>query len=86
MLIKAKTLKGYKLDSLDGEIGQVNEFYFNDQHWTVRSAGIMDIRCIGLTHTHGDIIPTSCVIVKNGKKPPWLRKRRDIPICAARTM
>lgn len=25
MLIKAKTLKGYKLDSLDGEIGQYPE-------------------------------------------------------------
>jgi len=36
MLIKAKTLKGYTLDSLDGEIGKVKEFYFDDQHWTVR--------------------------------------------------
>lgn len=36
MLIKATTLNGYKLDSLDGEIGQVDEFYFDDQHWVVR--------------------------------------------------
>ena len=36
MLSKAKTLKGYKLDALDGEIGEVNEFYFDDQHWTIR--------------------------------------------------
>jgi len=36
MLRKAKTLKGYTLDSLDGEIGKVKEFYFDDQHWTVR--------------------------------------------------
>jgi len=36
MLNKAKTLRGYKLDSLDGEIGRVNEFYFDDQHWTIR--------------------------------------------------
>jgi len=36
MLIKAKTLTGYKLNSLDGEIGEVKEFYFDDQHWTVR--------------------------------------------------
>lgn len=36
MLNKAKTLKGYKLASLDGEIGTVEEFYFDDQHWTVR--------------------------------------------------
>jgi len=36
MLIKAKTLKGYSLNSLDGEIGKVEEFYFDDRHWTVR--------------------------------------------------
>ncbi len=36
MLSKAKTLKGYKLDTLDGEIGKVEEFYFDDQYWTVR--------------------------------------------------
>jgi uncharacterized protein YrrD len=36
MLSKAKTLKGYKLDSIDGEIGKVKEFYFDDQHWIIR--------------------------------------------------
>ena len=36
MLNKAKTLKGYKLDSLDGEFGEVKEFYFDDRHWTIR--------------------------------------------------
>jgi hypothetical protein len=36
MLNKAKTLKGYKLDSLDGEIGKVKEFYFDDRHWAIR--------------------------------------------------
>ena len=36
MLSKANTLKGYTLDSLDGEIGKVKEFYFDDQYWTVR--------------------------------------------------
>ena len=36
MLSKAKTLKGFKLDSLDGEIGKVKEFYFDDRHWTIR--------------------------------------------------
>ena len=36
MLYTAKTLKGYKLESLDGEIGRVKEFYFDDRHWTVR--------------------------------------------------
>ena len=36
MLSKAKTLQSYKLDSLEGEIGTVKEFYFDDQHWTIR--------------------------------------------------
>jgi uncharacterized protein YrrD len=36
MLNKAKSLTGYKLDGLDGEIGKVKEFYFDDRHWTIR--------------------------------------------------
>ncbi|MGA2751515.1 MAG: PRC-barrel domain-containing protein, partial [Verrucomicrobiota bacterium] len=36
MLSKAGTLTGYKLDSLDGEIGEVKEFYFDDRYWTIR--------------------------------------------------
>ena len=36
MLIKAKTLQGYVLQSLDGDIGKVREFYFDDKHWAIR--------------------------------------------------
>jgi len=36
MLNKAKTLRRYKLHCLDGEIGKVNEFYFDDHYWTIR--------------------------------------------------
>lgn len=36
MLIKAKTIKEYKLDTNDGELGKVKEFYFDDKHWAVR--------------------------------------------------
>ena len=36
MLIKAKTLQGYRLESLNGEIGRVKEFYFDDRHWAIR--------------------------------------------------
>jgi uncharacterized protein YrrD len=36
MLEKSKTIAGYKLHSLDGEIGKVKEFYFDDRHWTIR--------------------------------------------------
>jgi len=36
MLTKVKVLEGYKLNSLDGELGKVKNFYFDDTHWTVR--------------------------------------------------
>ncbi|MBU1168862.1 MAG: PRC-barrel domain-containing protein [Proteobacteria bacterium] len=36
MLNEAKTLKGYKLDCLDGKIGTIKDLYFDDQHWTIR--------------------------------------------------
>jgi uncharacterized protein YrrD len=36
MLHKTKTLEKYKLDSLDGEMGRVKDFYFDDEHWTIR--------------------------------------------------
>lgn len=36
MLDKAKTLRGYRLKSLDGEVGRVQEFYFDDRHWAIR--------------------------------------------------
>ena len=36
MLSKAKTLNGYRLNGLDGEIGKAKEFYFDDHHWTIR--------------------------------------------------
>ena len=36
MLIKAKTIEGFKLNSLDGEIGKAKDFYFDDLHWTIR--------------------------------------------------
>ena len=36
MLNTAKILNSYKLAGLDGEIGKVKEFYFDDRHWTIR--------------------------------------------------
>jgi len=36
MLNKAKTLTGYVLEGLDGEVGEVIEFYFDDHLWVVR--------------------------------------------------
>jgi uncharacterized protein YrrD len=36
MLHRLNTLKNYSLDSLDGEMGRVEDFYFDDEHWSVR--------------------------------------------------
>lgn len=36
MLYKAKKLIGYTLKGIDGEIGTVKEFYFDDKHWSIR--------------------------------------------------
>lgn len=36
MLISTQTLSGYKLLGRDKELGKVEEFYFDDKHWTIR--------------------------------------------------
>ena len=36
MLINLKTLHGTRLAALDGDIGQVKDFYFDDQRWVIR--------------------------------------------------
>jgi uncharacterized protein YrrD len=36
MLHKANKLNGYTMRSLDGDIGKVKDFYFDDHHWTIR--------------------------------------------------
>lgn len=36
MLHHAKHLSGYDLKCHDGDIGSVKEFYFDDEHWTIR--------------------------------------------------
>jgi len=36
MLTQSKILEGFKLHGIDGEVGKVKEFYFDDHHWTIR--------------------------------------------------
>ncbi len=36
MLSKIKSIKGFKLEGIDGDIGKVKEFYFDDRRWTIR--------------------------------------------------
>jgi hypothetical protein len=36
MITNIKQIKGFKLGALDGDIGSVKDFYFDDESWTVR--------------------------------------------------
>lgn len=36
MLISAETMRGYKLEANDGEVGKTTDLYFDDDTWTVR--------------------------------------------------
>jgi hypothetical protein len=36
VLITAKTLRDYKLRGIDGDLGRLKEFYFDDHYWTIR--------------------------------------------------
>jgi hypothetical protein len=36
MLNTAKSIKGCALNGIDGKIGEVKEFYFDDRHWAIR--------------------------------------------------
>ena len=36
MLRSVNDLRGFSIGATDGDVGQVDEFYFDDEHWTVR--------------------------------------------------
>lgn len=36
MLTNAKTFRDYKLNGIEGEVGSIKEFFFDDKFWTVR--------------------------------------------------
>jgi hypothetical protein len=35
-LRRTKDLSGYTIGAIDTDIGSVQDFYFDDQHWTIR--------------------------------------------------
>jgi len=36
MLRNIKNLRGYVIRAIDGTIGKVNDFYFDDEDWSIR--------------------------------------------------
>ena len=75
MLHQVKTLHGYKLNSLDGEIGKIKEFYFDDHYWTIRylvadtGNWLMDRQVLISPHALGIVnIDAQNIAVKLAKK------------------
>jgi uncharacterized protein YrrD len=66
MLSTVKSLKGYQLDSLDGDLGKVQEFYFDDRHWTVRY--LVANTGTWLTGRQVLISPYALVNINNGER------------------
>jgi hypothetical protein len=86
MLHRAKTLAGYKLDSIDGEIGRVEEFYFDDKHWVVRylvaDAGswltgrhvLLSPYALGTVNTEGELVAVDLTKKQIGGSPALDRR------------
>ncbi|MCB0338433.1 MAG: PRC-barrel domain-containing protein [Bdellovibrionales bacterium] len=71
MLRSLMSLKNYRLEARDGEIGSVNDIYFDDERWTVRYLVVnTDVWLPG-----GNVlIPMAAV----GGTPDWVKKH--IPV------
>ena len=40
MLTSLKSLLGYRLRAVDGHIGKVRDFHFDNEHWTLRHMAV----------------------------------------------
>lgn len=82
MLRRIQQIHGYKLGATDGEIGYVNDVYFDDQHWAIRY----------LVADTGSWIPGRLVLISphafgsfppDGKVVPVNLTRQQIESCPA---
>jgi len=66
MLRSMKALRGYKILTIDGEIGTAREFYFDDKYWTIRY----------LVVDTGKWLPGRQVLISPFalRKPDWSKK------------
>ena len=74
MLDSANELKGYALQSLDGELGRAEEFLFDDEYWTIRY----------LVAETGDWIPDRQVLISPYAISGINREARHIAIDLSR--
>jgi len=59
MLLTIRDLKHYTIHAVDGDLGRVHEFYFDDQQWRVRH---IVVTTGGWWPRHRVLIPTACVV------------------------
>jgi hypothetical protein len=68
MIHSAKQLHGYRVEALDGEIGQVKGFYFDDKDWVIRylivdaGTSLPNRKLLISPYALGDIFPSVKVL------------------------
>ena len=69
VLEKISTLKGATLHALDGDIGHVTDFYFDDERWTIR---YVSVKTGAWLQRHHVILSIMSLLVPdwNGKRIP----------------
>ncbi|MFA5864854.1 MAG: PRC-barrel domain-containing protein [Phycisphaerae bacterium] len=89
MLQNLNKLIGYAIRATDGEIGKVDDFYFDDQEWTIRYL-VVDTgpwltgrkvlllpSCLGLPNWEGKVLPVN-VTMERIKDSPDIDTRKPV--------
>ena len=74
MLRKLRELRTYRLHATDGDIGHLEQFYFDDRDWKIRYF-VVDIG----TWLHGK------KVLMFGEPPCWVRADRELETTDYRT-
>ncbi len=72
MLRSAKGLVGFTIGASDGDLGQVETLYFDDQHWTVR---YFVVDASGWLSRHRVLVSPVCV-----RRPEWPARRLTVAL------
>ena len=93
MLRSVNSIKGYALEAVDGEIGQCQDFLFDDEHWTIRymvadtgrwlrhRTVLISPISLGEAHWHGRAMTVNLTCKEIEESPPL---DSDAPICVQR--
>src|SRR5438477_778270 len=75
MLRSATALVGFTIGASDGDIGEVEALYFDDQQWTIRYLVVDTGRWLGRPRA---LVSPVCV-----RRPPWPERRLPIALTMA---